>query len=255
MSMSFSIVVLALTLLIQAPQRVSQTLSFEAASIKPTQSLPGSPSQIQTDKGRIRGRNVTLKRCIRGAYDIPETLIFGGPAWAGEDRYDIEATAGGPAGNPELSIMLQSLLADRFQLGFHRERREVAGYALVLAKGGIKAKLSAKDAQAKNNASFASGILESEASTMVNLAQKLSDALRTPVVDFTGLDGNYNFTLTWNPQDSQALSAGARGRAAAEPVSAPIFTALQEQLGLKLESRKVPIEVIVIDSANKPSAN
>ena len=253
MNTLFNIVGLALVLLLQAPKPVSQALSFEAASIKPTQSPTGSASGIRTDTGRIMGRNVTLKRCIRGAYDIPETLIFGGPAWVSEDRYDIDATAAGPARTPELTIMLQSLLADRFQLVFHRERREVSGYALVLAKGRIKAELSAKDARAKNNASR--GSLESEASTMANLAQKLSDALRTPVADFTGLDGTYNFKLTWNPDDAQTLSAGGTGRPSAESSAPSIFTALQEQLGLKLESRKIPVEVIVIDSSSKPSEN
>jgi uncharacterized protein (TIGR03435 family) len=232
MNTVFNIVVLASVLLLQALPPVSGSLSFEAASIKPTQSAPGSASGIQTDTGHITGRNVTLKRCIRGAYDIPETLIFNGPSWVGEDRYDIDATAASPARTPELTNMLQSLLADRFQLVFHRERREVPGYALVLAKGRIKVELSAKNVRAKNNASR--GSLESEASTMTNLAQKLSDALRTPVADFTGLDGTYNFKLTWNADDTQTLSAGGAGRVSAESSAPSIFTAVQEQLGLKL---------------------
>src|ERR1700722_3142542 len=185
---------LLLALLLQ----VSQAISFEAASIKPTLAAPRSTAGIQETTGRIAGTNVTLKRCIRGAYDIPKTLIFGGPKWVDEERYDIEAVAAGPAGGHDLMAMLQSLLADRFQLKFHRERREIAGYALVLAKGGIKAEVSAQDASAKNSASR--GRLESQASTMVNLAQKLSDALHTPVVDFTALDGKYDFTLTWDPR-------------------------------------------------------
>jgi uncharacterized protein (TIGR03435 family) len=86
MNTLFNIVVLVSVLLLQAPPPVSGPLSFEAASIKPTQSAPGSASGIRTDTGRITGRNVTLKRCIRGAYDIPERLIFDGPAWVGEDR-------------------------------------------------------------------------------------------------------------------------------------------------------------------------
>lgn len=243
MSALVGFAVLALGLLLQAPQ----ALSFEAASIKPTQFPPGSPSGIRTfPEGRIVGQNVTLRRCIRGAYDVPETLVVGGPKWADEDRYDIEATAGRPAGNGDLNIMIQSLLADRFKLVIHRERREVSGYALVLAKGVIKAEPSANDAREVDRASR--GSLESEASTMANLARKLSDALRTPVVDFTGLDGKFNFKLSWNPDDTQP--------APARDASAPsIFTALQEQLGLKLESRKVPVEVIVIDSASKPTGN
>ena len=93
---------------------------FEVASIKPSQAPHGSASGIPSVPGRIMGHNVTLRRCIRGAYDIPETLIVGGPKWVDEDRYDIEAKAAGPAGNHDLMLMLQSLLEERLHLVVHR---------------------------------------------------------------------------------------------------------------------------------------
>ena len=225
---------------------------FEVVSIKPTEAVPGSASGIQSLPGRIVGRNVTLKRCIRGAYDIPETLIFGGPKWVDEQRYDIEAKAADPVRDPALMLMLQSLLADRFHLAFHRERRQLSGYALMVAKSGLKAKPSAKDVPAKTSASLSGGSIDAQASTMANLAQKLSDTLHIPVTDLTKTEGKYDFKLSWNPKDVTLASAD---KLVAEPSAPSIFTALQEQLGLRMESRKVPVDVVVIDHAEKPSEN
>jgi uncharacterized protein (TIGR03435 family) len=236
-----------------ASQTTGQKPAFEVVSIKLTQALAGSISGIQEETGRIIGHNVTVKRCIRGAYDVPETLIVGGPKWIEEERYDIEARAPGPSRGHELMIMLQSLLTERFHLKFHREQRNVSGYALALTKSGIKAEASSKDAQARTDVSFSGGRIEAQASTMANLAQKLSDALHQPVEDSTHTEGRFNFKLSWNPQDAKPLTQA--GNVSAE-ISAPsIFTALQEQLGLKLESAKVPVEVLVIDSAQRPSEN
>jgi uncharacterized protein (TIGR03435 family) len=235
-------------------QGPTQKPAFEAATIKPTQAAPGSLSGINEVKGRLIARNVTLRRCIRGAYDIPETLILGGPKWIDEEHYDIEATAGGPAGGNELTIMLQSLLTERFHLAFHREPREIFGYALVVAKGGLKA-AATKNTPGGTNANYSGGSIDAQASTMANLAQKLSEALKVPVSDSTQTEGRFNFTLSWNPNDGKPLPPNPTGNPSAELSRPSIFTALQEQLGLKLESRKVPVDVIVIDRAEKPDAN
>jgi uncharacterized protein (TIGR03435 family) len=245
--MGFNLALLILGLLFQT-QLAPQVLSFEAATVKPSQAPPGSSSGIVEDKGRIVGTNVTLRRCIRGAYDLPETLIVGGSKWVDEERFDIQAVAGRPAGGDDLMAMLRTLLADRFHLVVHRETRDISGYALVLGKDGLKAAESAPGTGASDSARR--GSLDSKASTMKNLAQKLSDALRAPVVDFTGLAGKYDVNLTWNPED---LAAASATKPSAELSGPSIFTALQEQLGLKLESRKVPVEVIVIDSATMPA--
>jgi uncharacterized protein (TIGR03435 family) len=247
---SLGIFVLAIQVRSQTP--TTPKPAFEVASIKPSNAPPGTASGLSTTKGRIAGRNVTLKRSVRGAYDIPETLIFGGPKWIDQDRYDIDATTTGPAGDHDMMVMLQSLLADRFHLVLHREQRQISGYTLVLAKGGIKAKAATKDATAKTSRSR--GIIEAQASTMANLAQKLSEALATPVTDATKLEAlRFNFTLKWNPDEAKTVIPVSSGKAVDEVPS--IFSALQEQLGLKLESSKAMVDVIVVDSAEKPSEN
>lgn len=250
---------LAVLFLLQAARAFGQTAppAFEAASIKPSQAEPGSGSGIATRTGRISAPNVTLKRCIRGAYDVQESQIVGGPKWVEEDRYDIEAKAAGPAGGHELMAMLQSLLAERFKLAFHRETRDVPGYALVAGRGGIKAKRSQPDAGSKSNSSRTE--IDAEACSMRQLALKLSEVIHLPVADSTGIEGAFDFQLKFTPDDMQAKppSGGDKpGAVPVDPANGPsIFAALQEQLGLKLEARKVPTEVLVIDRAEKPSEN
>jgi len=226
--------------------------TFEAASIKPSTADPGSGSEVTSETGRIIARNVTLKRCVRGAYDVPEAQVFGGPKWVDEDRYDINAKAAGPAGGRELSAMFQSLLAERFHLVLHRETRALPGYALVLGKGGLRAMPSAPGTPWNSTSSRRS--IEAEGCNMAGLAQKLSEVLHVPVADMTTVDGKFDFKLEWTPEDLQAKPPS--GTAMTEVALGPsIFTALREQLGLRLEARKVPTEVLVIDRAEKASEN
>jgi uncharacterized protein (TIGR03435 family) len=231
--------------------------AFEAASIKPSEAEPGSSSGIPTRKGSISARNVTLKRCIRGAYDVQESQIVGGPKWVDEDRYDIDAKAAGPAGDRELMAMLQSLLSERFKLAFHRETRELPGYALVAGKSGLKAKRSQPDAESRTNSSRTE--IDAEACSMHQLAQKLSEVIHFPVADLTAVGGEFDFQLKWTPEDMQAKPASGGDRPGTVPVGLSngpsVFAALQEQLGLKLEPRKVPTQVLVIDHAEKASEN
>jgi len=235
--------------------QASPSPAFEVASIKPSTAEPGSASGVTTEKGRMSARNVTLKRCMRGAYDVPEAQIFGGPKWLDESRYDIEAKAPGPAGEHELMAMLQSLLAERFKLVFHRETRPLSGYALVVGKNGPKAKHSAPGAQSRTNSRR--GEFDAEGCSMGQLAQKVSESLHLPVADLTAVEGRFDFKLEWTPDDMQAKppsSGDASGITAPAP-GPSIFAAVQEQLGLKLEPRKVPAEVLVIDRAEKASEN
>jgi len=250
---------MAALVIAQAGQSFGQTTpapAFEAASIKPSKVEPGGSSGITTRKGGISARNVTLKRCIRGAYDVQESQIVG-PKWAGEDRYDIDAKAAGPSGDSELMAMLQSLLAERFGLAFHRETRELPGYALVVGKSGLKAKRSQPDGDSRSISSRVA--IDAQACSMRRLAQKLSEVIHAPVADLTGVPGEFDFQLKWTPEDMQARppSDGNKpGSALADLANGPsVFTALQEQLGLKLEPRKVPTEVLVIDRAEKASEN
>ena len=211
--------------------------AFDAASIKPSTAAPGSGSGIQTDIGRIAARNVTLKRCIRGAYDVPEARILGGPKWVDDERYDIDAKSTGPAGDRQLMAMLQQLLADRFKLAIHRETRPLAGYVVVAGKKGLTVKPSEPGARSMSSATRHS--IDATGCDMECLAMKLSEVLHAPVIDGTGIAGKFDFKLEWTPDELQS----------------GVFPAVEAQLGLKLEGRKVPTEVIVIDSAVKPSEN
>jgi uncharacterized protein (TIGR03435 family) len=226
--------------LLLAAASFGQTLgapAFEVASIKPTTAEPGSGSGISSDTGRIAGRNVTLRRCVRGAYGMPEAQIYGGPKWVDEERYDIDAKAAGPAGDHQLMAMLQQLLAERFKLVIHRETRPLSGYALLAGKKGITAKRSEPDTGSRTNSSRRS--IDATGCSMGCLAAKLAEVLHVPAADSTGLEGKFDFKLEWIPDDLQTA----------------VLPALEEQLGLKLEGRKVPTEVIVIDRAEKASAN
>jgi uncharacterized protein (TIGR03435 family) len=229
--------------------------AFEVASIRPSLDPPGSVAGIFESKGRISAKNVTLKRCVRGAYNVPEPQIIAGPKWADQDRYDIEAKATVPAGDHDLMLMLQTLLADRFKLVLHRERRAIPGYRLVLGKGGLKAQASTPDRGSVGHSQR--GRIEAEGCTMVQLALKLAEVLQQPVLDATGTAAKFDLKLEWTPDDMQAKLPSADPRPAnpLEPGGPSIFAALQEQLGLKLESGKVPAEVLMIDSAERPTEN
>jgi uncharacterized protein (TIGR03435 family) len=222
--------------------------AFEVASVKPAQPSPGDSSSVKTDAGRVSARYVTLKRLMRGAYNLPEAQIVGAPKWAAEERYDIDAKAAGPAGDHEMMVMMQALLAERFKLVFHRETRPLPGYALVVAKGGVTAKPSAPGTPSSSTST--NKTIDATGCGMGLLALKLSEVLHLPVSDATAIDGAFDFHLEWTPEN---LLPKTPSDATAPGLS--IFDALQEHLGLKLEARKVPTEVLVIDSAERPSAN
>jgi len=237
-------------------QQAAGPPAFDAASVKPSLDPPGSVVGIFESKGRISAKNVTLKRCVRGAYNIPEPQITGGPKWVDQDRYYIEAKATVPAGGHELMLMLQTLLADRFKLVFHREQRTIPGYRLVLGKGGPKAQASAPDRGSVGHSQR--GLIEAEGCTMPQLALKLAEVLQRPVLDATGVAGKFDLKLEWAPDDMQARPPAAdqhAGNAPESPGGPSIFAALQEQLALKLVASRVSAEVLVIDSAEKPSEN
>jgi uncharacterized protein (TIGR03435 family) len=220
--------------------------SFEAASIKPNNS-GAAGTDFDSDTGRISMKNATVRRWIQNAYGVPEAQVLGGPKWVDNSRYDIEAKSAGPAGAAQLNLMLQNLLMDRCQLSLHRETRQLSGYALTVAKGGIKAKPSAPGAGSSTQGGR--GRIEAAGCSMAKLAVRLSAVMKVPVTDLTGTTGGYDFRLDWTPEELLAVPQTD------VPTGPSIFTALQEQLGLKLESRKVPTEVLVIDRVELPSEN
>jgi uncharacterized protein (TIGR03435 family) len=216
----------------------AQTVSFDAAAIRPSEA-PSRSSGINTNNGSLRAYNVTLKQCISGAYEIPEEQITGGPQWTGENRYDITARGAGRS----TEDMLKTLLADRFQLAMHPRTETKSGYVLTVAKGGIKAMVSAPETPSTTNISRAR--IEAKACSMPRLVRKLAAVLGEPVVDETQDARSFDFVLQWVPDEVMSKA----------PNGPSLFTAVQEQLGLKLEARKVPVEVLVIDRAELPSGN
>jgi uncharacterized protein (TIGR03435 family) len=218
---------------------------FEVASIKPSADPSSASSGLKTAHGRLTATNVTLKRCIMGAYGLGPNQIAGGPDWLDFERFDIEAKSDRPEdGDSELMARLQTLLAERFKLAVHRETRTISAYVLELAKNGPKLE-KAEDEQARTNSGR--GLIEARTITMTRFAEVLSRQMDLPVVDSTGLKGAFNLRLQWTPENAKPDPAIDSGLS--------IFTAIQEQLGLRLQSRKTPVENLVIDRAEKPSAN
>jgi uncharacterized protein (TIGR03435 family) len=235
-------------LLVLAGLAFTQTAapSFEAASIKPTQ-MAGQGVHTHGTPGMLQMTNVTLQDCIRRAYGVTDSQISGGK-WLGPDHYDIVAKMppGGAGDQREAMLQaLQTLLAERFKLAIHKATKEQPVYLLVVAKNGPKIHaVESHDGGVDSH----SGYMSAEAITMVRLATFLSTEqaqLEHTVVDRTGLSGNYTFKLEWTPEDKQSTDAPGTS----------LLAALQEQLGLKLEAGKAPIEILVVDHAEKPSEN
>jgi uncharacterized protein (TIGR03435 family) len=221
--------------------------TFEVASVKPNKSgrNPGSTSR---SGGQVVFENTSLRECIAIAYGISvdRDYALSGPAWIGSERYDIVAKTPAETPRPQVLLMLQALLADRFQLRLHRETKELRVYILKVA--GTGAKLKAVPGP-EDSFTFGPGHISVRAQSMDELANKLSRpmfGLGVPVMNSTGLQGVFNFTLDWTPESVQ-------------PDAGPgpsIFTALQEQLGLKLEASKSHLEVLVIDHVERiPTEN
>jgi uncharacterized protein (TIGR03435 family) len=221
----------------------SQTpaVRFEVASIKPGNADLNSSSGIHTGHGHLDATNVTVIRCIMGAYGVGPHQISGAPAWLDSDRFAISAKADRPTNDDAvLMLMLQDLLADRFKLVLHRESRTIAALVLEVARSGAKME-KAEPGEASNNTSTSNtGItIDSRHTDMDSFAKILARKTDLPVVNHTGLEGIFNFQLHW--------TEGAEG--------ASLFTAIQEQLGLRLRSQKLPVEILVIDHIEKPSEN
>lgn len=219
--------------------------AFEVASIRAHSPAEGAFSFDVTESGRLTIRNMTVWNMIRQAYRQRDSQISGGPAWIKSDGFDVVAEAGQGAHveRPRVLEMLQSLLEDRFRLRRHEEIRETAGYALRVAPGGPKL-APAKEGQAR----MQMGNLASPSMTLESLCQILEFDLAKPVVDQTGLSGSYALELQWARENQPAAQESDSSRPS-------LFTAVREQLGLRLESGKVPVKTFVIDDVERPSGN
>jgi uncharacterized protein (TIGR03435 family) len=224
---------------------------FEVASIRRNVSSDPVRVGVQLSGGRVVALKVTLNNLIQEAYGVKNYQIVGDPGWARSEYYDIEAKIAGDrtVTYQEVRPAIQNLLADRFQLKLHRDTRDVPAFALVPAKNGPRLKPSALDAVSKTILPATQAPTKRAVSpkiTMTRLALILSSYAGRPVVDMTGIEGNFDVTLEW------AVDDGVPDASADAP---SLFTALQEQLGLRLEPHKLPMEVLVIDQAERPAEN
>jgi uncharacterized protein (TIGR03435 family) len=238
--------------------------AFEVATIKPSD--PARPGKLFTVRGQdVLTINTTLSDLITMAYELHPRQLTGGPAWMESDKFDVTGkpdTPGQPSAD-QMRIMIQKLLATRFELTFHREKKELSVYAITVAKTGAKLSKSQSDpnslpglffGRAKNGMNF--NVRNATLAEVGTVLQR--SVLDKPVADQTGLHEKYDFTLTFTPDASQSALFGPApaAPAAADLDAAPdLFTALQQQLGLKLESTKASVDVLVIDKVEKPSAN
>jgi uncharacterized protein (TIGR03435 family) len=224
--------------------------SFAVATIKPHD--PASSRQgIHNAGDRVSIGNQSITSLMMFAYSINKHQVIDLPAWAETASYDIEGKTDTP-GEPnlrQLQEMIQNLLADRFGLKFHRDQRELSVYAIQIAKGGAKLKPAAKPDEQPNQQGNSHGTEMTQTYTncsIPNFILGMQFFLDRPVVDQTGLTGHYDFTFRYTADEVHAT----------DPNAPPgLFTAIQEQLGLKLDAVKAPIDVFAIDRVEQPSAN
>jgi uncharacterized protein (TIGR03435 family) len=252
MSIGWVVFLLPFMLAAEAPP------AFDVASVKPAAKITTDSYNInlgKTSHGELTMGNVTLAECLKFAYGLTDNVQLDGPDWIkrkGEYIYDVVAKAAPDTPRERLQQMLQTLLTERFQLVLHREQRQESYAALVQSKKGIKLEPADPNLPGSVANTFHMGHIDTKGVYMPMLATVLSRFMRQPVLDMTGLPGRYVVKLDWTPDPVEPIAPGTPAPGA----SPSIFTALQEQLGLKLESRKGPLEVIVVDHAERvPIAN
>jgi uncharacterized protein (TIGR03435 family) len=236
--------VVALALLLA--QAASPGPAFEVASIKRSTSATLNSGMRNQPGGRVTVINMTLRQLVRGMYRFQDHQVVNNAGdWLSTDRWDIEAKAANDAPLEQLVLMLRALVAERFSLVTHQERRDMPIYALVMARSdgapGPALRKSTKDCSVPNTCNVFGdpGVLRATGRTMDDLARNLSQMpLGRMVVNRTNLPGAFDVELMWNDTDGPSL-----------------FTAIQEQLGLKLESDRAPTDVVVIDSAKRPAVD
>jgi uncharacterized protein (TIGR03435 family) len=241
-----------------ASPAASATPEFEAATIKPVKEPDPNRMNDRTDGRHFLTHNTTLRDLLMMAYGLDPRQIVGGPAWLASDEYDLDAVAGEGQMANHREEMLQKLLADRFQLTFHREQREMSVYVLTIAKGGSKLKASDPNVAANGASCQRLGMCTFKGEPLQHFARWLQFVVSDrAVVDKTGIAGMFDFSLNWTPDETQFSAMGIHVPPPADNPNAPpgLFTAIQEQLGLKLEPQKIPSEVLVIDHVERPTEN
>jgi uncharacterized protein (TIGR03435 family) len=247
---------------------------YDVASIKPGK--PGMGSTLLFRLDGLTAKGMTLKSLIKEAYGIEDDQILGAPNWLNTQTYDIEAKVDGAdaaalerLSEEQRKLMFQSFLVERFRLKVHRETKELPILALVIAKNGPKLQeakpgdtypdgIKGPDGKPAGHAGmmmWGNGRLTGQGISIVSMVPPLTQQLGRTVLDKTGLTGRYDVELRWTPDDTSTPITGPDSGTAAGSPTPSIFTAIQEQLGLKLESHKAPVEVLVIDHVEAPAAN
>ena len=246
--------IVCISLLSQTP--LAQTPSFEVASVRRSESKRTS---IETSPGNLTMRGVTVQSCVRWAYSLAATTlkeyqVSGGPDWGRSEMYDIIAKPSFPTTeNDQYRLMLQGLLVERFQLAIHTENKDLPVYVLSIGKNGPKVTASKDSGNQRKILPAAGGITVQHAS-MSDLADFLTGlpSVGRPVVDRTGLDGRFDFNLMLLDQQPEGIEGLKRAIVNSDFSN---YAYAVEQLGLKLESQRAPVEFLVIDNVQKPSEN
>jgi uncharacterized protein (TIGR03435 family) len=236
--------------------------SFEVATIKPSKA--DQPGKFFRFRGhRFTTTNTSLDDLISYSYRLHDNQIIAAPGWAGTEKYDIDAEPDGEGApnDQQWKDMMQKLIAERFALTFHRDKKELPVYVLSVARNGPKLSKSRSDPNGNFHWSFRGRIggdltlYNASMADFANLMQR--NVLDRPVVDQTGLTGRYDINLDWTPDDSQFTGMGAKASPPTDSANAApnLYTAIQEQIGLKLDATKALAEVLVIDHVEKPSEN
>jgi bla regulator protein BlaR1 len=267
----------ACMILIASAASLALCQSFEVASVKPSDAQARGVHIGVSPGGIFTATNITLGILIQRAWDVRDFQISGGPGWLDTERYDITAKGDGPGLSEDemrkmtevqrnklqegFLVKVRALLADRFQLKVHRATKESQVYALIAAKGGPKIHPATEDGSPGGELSVRRGSAGTEVTArnlfLGELVRFLSNQVGRTVLDKTGLKGSYDFKMSFVPDLGLAQPSPGAGddRQLPESGGPSIFTAVQEQLGLKLDAQKGSVEVLVIDSAQKASAN
>jgi uncharacterized protein (TIGR03435 family) len=238
------------------------TPAFEVASVKPDKTGanqgPGRGREYtKASPGSLIMQNIRLSSAMVWAYDVKRYQVSG-PAWLNFERYDITAKAAGPVPDADLKLMLRTLLAERFGLAFHRETKELPVYVLLVGKGGPKF----QESEGTGETTMTPGgrghfVMDVQRASIAQAVDMMSGPLQRPVLDMTGLTGRYDFKFDLTPYlGDLEPGAGVTRPVGVSDVESILISALQDQLGLRLEARKAPIDMLVIDHAERvPTEN
>ena len=231
--------------------------AFDVASVKPGQPAEsgrgggrGRRDNIQVSPGTVTMRNVSLKACIRWAWHVSEFQVTG-PDWLDSERYEIAGKAPGPATEEQLRLMMQTLLRERFKLALHRQTKELSAYVLVVGKNGLKVQETKTEGETSIDINQRQLSVSVQRAPVSQLVEMMSNLLRAPVIDMTGLTGRYDITLNIAKYAGDMAARGQSVDSLSADPQALISMILQDEFGLKLEARKMPLDLLIIDRVEK----